>query len=186
MFNINFADDWIWTVDQHDHHHGPCSTPLKCLAGSLGQDEYFRIERKRKICKRWRMRQIKKEPSHLPDQQKSHTGSGCGSVGRAVASNTRGPRFESSHRQNLYWTLFTVSCQEKTKIKKKRPGMAHLKKSHTSALKHSYKWGTWKDKWYHHPWLWNISAFCTLDMSSHLGDDNSLLYPSIHTFSWFQ
>ena len=25
----------------------------------------------------------------------------CGSVGRAVASNTRGPRFESSHRQNL-------------------------------------------------------------------------------------
>ena len=29
------------------------------------------------------------------------TGSGCGSVGRAVASDTRGPRFESSHRQNL-------------------------------------------------------------------------------------
>ena len=26
-------------------------------------------------------------------------GSGCGSVGRVVASNTRGPRFESSHRQ---------------------------------------------------------------------------------------
>ena len=25
----------------------------------------------------------------------------CGSVGRAVASDTRGPRFESSHRQNL-------------------------------------------------------------------------------------
>ena len=29
-------------------------------------------------------------------------GSGCGAVGRAVASDTRGPRFESSHRQNLY------------------------------------------------------------------------------------
>ena len=28
-------------------------------------------------------------------------GSGCGSVGRVVASNTRGPRFESSHQQNL-------------------------------------------------------------------------------------
>ena len=28
-------------------------------------------------------------------------GSGCGSVGRAVTSDTRGPRFESSHRQNL-------------------------------------------------------------------------------------
>ena len=29
-------------------------------------------------------------------------GSGCGSVGRAVPSDTRGPRFESSHRQILY------------------------------------------------------------------------------------
>ena len=29
-------------------------------------------------------------------------GSGCGSVGRAVASDTRGPRFESSHWLNLY------------------------------------------------------------------------------------
>ena len=29
-------------------------------------------------------------------------GSGCGSVGRAVSSDTRGPRFKSSHRQNLY------------------------------------------------------------------------------------
>ena len=26
-------------------------------------------------------------------------GSGCGSVGRTVASDSRGPRFESSHRQ---------------------------------------------------------------------------------------
>ena len=29
-------------------------------------------------------------------------GSGCGSVVRAVASDIRGPRFESSRRQNLY------------------------------------------------------------------------------------
>ena len=28
--------------------------------------------------------------------------SGCGSVGRVVASDTRGPQFESSHWQNLY------------------------------------------------------------------------------------
>ena len=28
-------------------------------------------------------------------------GSGCGSVGRAVASDTRGPRFKSSHRQKF-------------------------------------------------------------------------------------
>ena len=48
-------------------------------------------------------------------------GSGCGSAGRAVASNSRGPRFESSFRQT-----FTVNCIEKTKIKKNRPGMTHL------------------------------------------------------------
>ena len=49
--------------------------------------------------------------------------SGSGSVGRAVASDTRGPRFESFHLQNLYVTLLTVNCIEKKKIKKKRPGM---------------------------------------------------------------
>ena len=34
--------------------------------------------------------------------QKSEMGSDCGSVGKAVASNFRGPRFESSHWQKLY------------------------------------------------------------------------------------
>ena len=52
---------------------------------------------------------------------------GYGSVGRVVASNTIGPRFESSHRQNLYVEhLFTGNCIEKIKIKKKRLGMAHF------------------------------------------------------------
>ena len=58
-------------------------------------------------------------------------GSGCGSVGRAVAFNTRGPWFDSSHRQNfieyLFVNLFFINCIKKTKINKKRPGMAHLK-----------------------------------------------------------
>ena len=36
---------------------------------------------------------------HLKDWPQ---GSGCGSVSRAVASDTRGPRFESSHWQYLY------------------------------------------------------------------------------------
>ena len=49
-------------------------------------------------------------------------GSGCGSVVREVASVTRGPRLESSHWQNFY-----IKHIEKTKIKKKRPGTAHLK-----------------------------------------------------------
>ena len=48
-------------------------------------------------------------------------GSGCDSVGRAVAFDTRGPQFESSHRQTLYY-LYTVNCIEKTKIKKKEVG----------------------------------------------------------------
>ena len=55
--------------------------------------------------------------------------SGCGSVGRAVASDTRGPQFESSHRQKNYLYRTFVYCQlcfEKTKIEKKRPGMAHF------------------------------------------------------------
>ena len=47
-------------------------------------------------------------------------GSGCGSVGKAVASDTRDPRFESSHWQNLY---VLPNCIEKRKITK----WAHLK-----------------------------------------------------------
>ena len=56
-------------------------------------------------------------------------GSGCGSVGRAVAFDTRGPRFDSSHRQNFIEHLFIINRIEKTKINKKRPGMAHFKKT---------------------------------------------------------
>ena len=39
-------------------------------------------------------------------------GSGCGSVGRAVDSDTRGLWFESSHQQNFIYIehLFTVNC----------------------------------------------------------------------------
>ena len=37
-------------------------------------------------------------------------GSGCGSVGRVVATNSKGPQFESSHRQkyilNIYGQLY--------------------------------------------------------------------------------
>ena len=51
-------------------------------------------------------------------------GGGCGSVGRTVASNARGPRFESSHRRNFIMNVFTVNCWKT----KKRPGMAHFMK----------------------------------------------------------
>ena len=57
--------------------------------------------------------------------KKRTVGSGCGSIGTAVASNTRDPQFESCNRQNLSANLSTNCIKEKTKIKK-RPGMAHL------------------------------------------------------------
>ena len=49
-------------------------------------------------------------------------GSGCGSVGRAVASNIRGPQFESNLNLVIgkiyiehFVYLFTINCIEKTK-----------------------------------------------------------------------
>ena len=55
-------------------------------------------------------------------------GNGCGSVGRAVAYNTRDLRFKSSHRQifmhNMCCLHLTV---ENTKNEKKRLRMARLK-----------------------------------------------------------
>ena len=67
----------------------------------------------------------------LLNKQMKILGSCCGSVGRAVVSDTRCPRFDSSHRQNLYQTfvfLFTVYFIEKTKINKKRPEWPTFKK----------------------------------------------------------
>ena len=48
---------------------------------------------------------IEAEKGEISDREatKRELGSGCGSVGRAVASNTRGPWFESSHRQNFIY-----------------------------------------------------------------------------------
>ena len=45
----------------------------------------------------------------------SDYGLGSGSVGRSDASDSRGLRFESSHWQNLCWTMFTVNYIAKTK-----------------------------------------------------------------------
>ena len=55
-------------------------------------------------------------------------GSGCGLVGRAVASNTRGPWFEFSHRRFFYKKHLFTYCQLCCKDEKtKRPEMAHKK-----------------------------------------------------------
>ena len=47
----------------------------------------------------------------------SDLGSGCGTVGRAVASNTRDPQFKSQHGQKCVSPLSNI---EKTKLKIKR------------------------------------------------------------------
>ena len=47
--------------------------------------------------------------------------SGHDSVCRVVASNTRGPQFKSSHRQNFMINIFTANCwKDKTKEKSGR------------------------------------------------------------------
>ena len=54
-------------------------------------------------------------------------GRGCGAVGRAVASDTRDPQFDSRHRHCNNSIVFFCHCYpEKTKNKEKRPGMAQF------------------------------------------------------------
>ena len=58
-------------------------------------------------------------------------GSGCGAVGRVVASDTRGPGFESSHRQlllNIY-LLLTVCRKDENKEKEAGNGPFFKKRS---------------------------------------------------------
>ena len=61
-------------------------------------------------------------------------GSGCGSVGRAVAYDTRGPRFESSHRQKFIYILnicllSTVYWKDENKEKEAGDGPFFFKKN---------------------------------------------------------
>ena len=42
----------------------------------------------------------------IPVKQEVDQGSGCGSVGRMVASNSRGPWFKSSHRQKFILNIY--------------------------------------------------------------------------------
>ena len=53
---------------------------------------------------------------------------GCGSVGKAVASNSRGPWFESRHRQKINEHSLLSTALKRRKIKKKRPGIAPFRK----------------------------------------------------------
>ena len=66
------------------------------------------------------------------DERITHYWAVVTSVGRAVASDTRDPQFESRHRQTFIEHLFNVNCVEKTKIKKKEAGNGHFKKTTTN------------------------------------------------------
>ena len=61
----------------------------------------------------------------LQESCRKDSGSGCDSVGRAGASDTRGPRFEYSHWQILY--ILSVNCIEKAQKNKKEVGNSALK-----------------------------------------------------------
>ena len=62
------------------------------------------------------------------DIKKEDGDRGCGSVGRAVASNTKGRRFKSSHWQNLYLTFAYCQLNRKDENKEKETGNGPFKK----------------------------------------------------------
>ena len=64
-------------------------------------------------------------------------GSGCGSVGRVVASDARDLGFESSHRQNFIQNMFYCQLLKRQK-EQKRPGMVHVLKTITTQLIYRY------------------------------------------------
>ena len=49
-------------------------------------------------------------------QEMEQLGSGCGSVGRAVASDTRGPQFEFSHRQDYSMNIYCQKNENKKEM----------------------------------------------------------------------
>ena len=51
---------------------------------------------------------------------------GCCTVGRPIASHTKGPGFESSHLQFFIKSIYLLFNVEKTKKVKKRPRMTHF------------------------------------------------------------
>ena len=73
----------------------------------------------------------------LPNQKNLMLGSCCGSVGRAVAFDTRGLRFKSSHWQKLNICLLSTGYW-KDKNKEKEAGMAHF-------FKKNLMFGPWTD-----------------------------------------
>ena len=66
--------------------------------------------------------------TQFPGKKSKFRGSGCGTVGRAVASDTRGPLFEYSHRQFYLLTNVLKLFWKDENKEVKRSGMAQFKK----------------------------------------------------------
>ena len=89
-------------------------------------DAAIRKKQKEIHKKKQRQAQNKRTFMRKTSQRNKGMGSGCGAVGRAVAYDTRGPGFESSHRQLLLNIYLLLTDFRKDENKEKRPGMAHL------------------------------------------------------------
>ena len=55
------------------------------------------------------------DEEHHNDKYDENSGCGCGSVGRAVASDTRDLQFESRHWQNFIYLLYNRKDENKEK-----------------------------------------------------------------------
>ena len=60
--------------------------------------------------------------SVLSEPVDNEQGSGCGSVGRAVASGTRDPHFKSQYRQSFIYQLYINNRKDENKEKDARKG----------------------------------------------------------------
>ena len=77
-------------------------------------------ERLRKWIRESERKRLRERRTESQNKQE-RLGSGCGSVLIEVTSNTRGVRFESSHRQIFYWTfIYCIGRRKKEKKKEVR------------------------------------------------------------------
>ena len=67
--------------------------------------------------------------SYTIKKTKTIIGSGCGSVGRAVASDTRDPQYKSRHRQNIIYQLYNRKDRNKEKEARNGPSLKRENKN---------------------------------------------------------
>ena len=91
-FSFNGLDIFLIIIYSNYLREFPSKSKVGCL---IKQKNIFITRQKLVNC------EMKKEMSRKINLA-YNMGSGCGSIGRAVALDTRGRQFESSHRHNIY------------------------------------------------------------------------------------